>query len=248
MTELKLHSLGDDLHVAVVGASGAIGAAMVALLAASAQVKRIYACSRSNASHAVEKTVYLPVDLLDDQSIASAAQQITEPLDLVLVTTGVLHDGESLKPEKSIRDFQPDHFARIFAINTTGPAMVARYFLPKMARNRKNVFAVLTGRVGSIADNQMGGWYAYRASKAAMNMIVKNLAIETARRNKSALVVALHPGTVASHLSEPFQAGVPEGQLFTPGYAGEHLLAVIDRLTPQDSGYLFAWDGEKIPF
>ena len=126
--------------------------------------------------------------------------------------------------------------------------MVARYFLPKMARNRKNVFAVLTGRVGSIEDNQMGGWYAYRASKAAMNMIVRNLAIETSRRNKSAVVVALHPGTVASHLSEPFQAGVPEGQLFTPGYAAEHLLAVIDRLTPQDSGYLFAWDGEKIPF
>ena len=248
MTELKLDSLGDNLHVAVIGASGAIGAAMVELLASSPRVERIYACSRSNASVAAEKTVCLSLDLLEDQSIASAAQQITESLDLVLVTTGVLHEGESLKPEKSIRDFQPEQFARIFAINTTGPAMVARYFLPKMVRNHKNVFAVLTGRVGSIEDNQMGGWYAYRASKAAMNMIIRNLAIETARRNKSAVVVALHPGTVASNLSEPFQAGVPEGQLFTPGYAAGHLLAVIDRLTPQDSGYLFAWDGEKIPF
>ena len=160
MTELKLPSLGDNLTVAVIGASGAIGTAMVELLASSPQVARIFACSHSNSALAVDKTFCLSVDLLDDQSIASAAQQITEPLDLVLVTTGVLHEGESLKPEKSIRDFQPDHFARIFAINTTGPAMVARYFLPKMARNRKNVFAVLTGRVGSIEDNQMGGWYA----------------------------------------------------------------------------------------
>lgn len=248
MTELKLDSLGDGLQVAVIGSSGAIGAAMVELLASSAQVECIYACSRSNRALTVDKTVCLSMDLLDDQSIALAAQQITAPLNLVLVTTGILHDGESLKPEKSIRDFRPEHFARIFAINTIGPSMVAHYFLAKMARNRKNVFAVLTGRVGSIEDNQMGGWYAYRASKAAMNMIIKNLAIETARRNKSAVVVALHPGTVASQLSQPFQAGVPEGQLFMPTYAAEQLLAVIDRLTPQDSGYLFAWDGEKIPY
>jgi len=248
MTELKLDSLGDGLQVAVIGASGAIGAAMVTLLASSDQVERIYACSRSSAVPAADNIVCLPVDLLDDQSIARAAEQITEPLDMVLVTTGILHEGENLKPEKSIRDFHPDHFARVFAVNITGPSMVAHYFLPKMARNRKNVFAVLTGRVGSIEDNQMGGWYAYRASKAAMNMIIKNLAIETARRNKSSVVVALHPGTVASNLSQPFQAGVPEGQLFTPAYAAEHLLATVDRLTPSDSGYLFAWDGEKIPF
>ena len=248
MTELQLDSLGSGLHVAVIGASGAIGAAMVTLLASSAQVECIYACSRNSVMSTIDKTVGLSVDLLDDQSIVQAAQQITVPLDMVLVTTGILHEGESLKPEKSIRDFHPDRFARIFAVNTTGPSMVARYFLPKMARKRKNVFAVLTGRVGSIEDNRMGGWYAYRASKAAMNMIIKNLAIETARRNKSSVIVALHPGTVASNLSQPFQAGVPAGQLFTPDYAAACLLTVIDRLKPNDSGYLFAWDGEKIPF
>ncbi|ELT96291.1 hypothetical protein CAPTEDRAFT_131426 [Capitella teleta] len=191
---------------------------------------------------------FLPIDLLDEQSITDAAERITEPLDLVIITTGILHMGEGLMPEKSIKDFHPDHFARIFAINTTGPAMIAKYFLPKMAKNRKNVFAVLSARVGSISDNRLGGWYAYRASKAALNMIVKNLAIETARKNKSSVVVALHPGTVESTLSEPFQAGVPDGKLFTPEYSAVQLVNVIDQLKQEDSGNLFAWDGEKLTF
>ncbi|WP_422465627.1 MULTISPECIES: SDR family NAD(P)-dependent oxidoreductase [unclassified Endozoicomonas] len=249
MTELKLDSFAEGLHVAVIGASGAIGKAMVHWLEQVPTVTRIYAFSRSEPEFGqVNKTVFHPMDLLDENSIAKGADQISEPLDLVLVTTGILHEGEGLKPEKSIKDFQPDHFARIFAVNTTGPAMVAKYFLPKLARNRKNVFAVLSGRVGSISDNQLGGWYAYRASKAALNMIIKSLAIEIARKNKASIIAALHPGTVDSHLSMPFQSGVPEGKLFSADYSAERLLHVIDQLTPGDSGHMFAWDGEKLPF
>lgn len=237
------------MNIAVVGASGAIGSAIIRLMASSSQVSRIYACSRIGGSYeALDKVTSLPLDVLDEQTIADAAEQITEPLDRVIVATGILHEGESLKPEKSIKDFQPDHFARVFAINTTGPAMVAKYFLPKMVPQRKNVFAVLSARVGSITDNQLGGWYAYRASKAALNMIIKNLAIETARKNRSSIVVGLHPGTVDSRLSMPFQSRVPEGKLFSAEYSAGKLLDVLDQLTPEDSGYLFAWDGEKIPF
>ncbi|KEI72328.1 C-factor [Endozoicomonas elysicola] len=236
------------MNVAVIGASGAIGKAMVHLLEQIPAVSRIYAFSRSDAAFdAVHKVDVQYMDLLDENSIASGAALTTEPLDLVIITTGILHEGEGLKPEKSIKDFEADHFSRVFAINTTGPAMVAKHFLPKMARNRKNVFAVLSARVGSISDNRLGGWYAYRASKAALNMIVKNLAIETGRKNKSSIIAALHPGTVDSHLSMPFQSGVPEGKLFTAEYSAEQLLNVIDQLTPGDSGHLFAWDGEKLP-
>ncbi len=249
MTELKLGSFDQGLNVAIIGASGAIGKAMVHLLEQIPAVSRIYAFSRRDAVFdAVHKVDVQHMDLLDENSIARGAGQITEPLDLVIITTGILHEGEGLKPEKSIKDFEPDHFSRVFAINTTGPAMVAKHFLPKMARNRKNVFSVLSARVGSISDNRLGGWYAYRASKAALNMIVKNLAIETGRKNKSSIIAALHPGTVDSHLSMPFQSGVPEGKLFTAEYSAEQLLNVIDQLTPGDSGHLFAWDGEKLPF
>ncbi|USE34239.1 SDR family NAD(P)-dependent oxidoreductase [Endozoicomonas sp. SCSIO W0465] len=249
MTELKLDSFDEGLNVAVIGASGAIGKAMIHLLDQVAKVNRIYAFSRSGvALDPANKTDFQYMDLLDESSIANGAEQIADPLDLVIITTGILHEGESLKPEKCIKDFQPDHFARIFAINTTGPAMVAKYFLPKVARNRKNVFAVLSGRVGSISDNQLGGWYAYRASKAALNMIIKTLAIEIARKNKSSIIVGLHPGTVDSRLSMPFQSGVPEGKLFSADFAAEQLLKVIDQLSPGDSGHMVAWDGERLPF
>lgn len=250
---LTLDSFGDELKVAVVGASGAIGRAMVDLLASAPGVSAVYAFSRSGTvSSRAEGVTHLAIDLLDESSIDNAAASVPVPLDMVLVTTGILHTdgshGPGVQPEKSIRDFRSDQFARVFAVNTTGPAMVARYFLPKLVKDRKSVFAVLSARVGSISDNRLGGWYAYRASKAALNMIVKNLAIETARKQRHAAVVALHPGTVDSGLSEPFQSRVPSGQLFSPEYAAGQLLSVLNGLTSKDSGGFYAWDGERIEF
>ncbi|NBR34275.1 MAG: short-chain dehydrogenase [Rhodobacteraceae bacterium] len=121
------------------------------------------------------------------------------------------------------------------------------HYLPLLPRDRRGVFAALSARVGSISDNQLGGWYAYRASKAALNMILKNAAIEAARRYKLSVVVGLHPGTVDSSLSKPFQGNVREGKLFGPEYAADHLIRVIDNLTPDQSGKCFAWDGSEIP-
>jgi NAD(P)-dependent dehydrogenase (short-subunit alcohol dehydrogenase family) len=149
-------------------------------------------------------------------------------------------------PEKTLRELDAEVMAHVLAINTIGPAMVAKHFLPRMRPGTKSVFAVLSARVGSISDNRLGGWYSYRASKAALNMLLKTLAIEHARRFPASIVAGLHPGTVATPLSAPFQQRVPEGKLFTPDFAAERLLAVIDGLEVSDSGSVFAWDGSRI--
>jgi NAD(P)-dependent dehydrogenase (short-subunit alcohol dehydrogenase family) len=136
---------------------------------------------------------------------------------------------------------------RSYRINAIGPALVARHFLPLLAADRKSAFAALSARVGSIGDNGLGGWHAYRASKAALNMLLKTLAIELARRNPGALCVGLHPGTVDTGLSRPFQRGVPEGKLFTPRQSARLLLNVLDGLSTEHTGQVFAWDGQRIP-
>jgi NAD(P)-dependent dehydrogenase (short-subunit alcohol dehydrogenase family) len=185
------------------------------------------------------------LDLTDPASITAAAATLTVPLDLVIVATGLLHDAMH-GPEKHPRDLDAAWLARSFAVNATGPALVAAALLPKLRTDRKTAFAALSARVGSISDNRLGGWHSYRASKAALNQLIRTLAHDHARRNRLGLCVTLHPGTVDTRLSAPFQRGVPE--LFTPDTAARHLLGVLDRLTPADSGGLFAWDGQRIPF
>ena len=184
--------------------------------------------------------------LTDEASIADAAAAIG-PIDLIIIATGVLHD-EYIQPEKSLRAQTPEAYARAFAINATGPAMIGKHFLPLLPRDRRGVFAALSARVSSVSDNRLGGWHAYRASKAALNMVVRNFAVELARTHKEAIAVTLHPGTVATPLSEPFQRNVEPEKLFTPDFAAERLLAVLDGRSPEDSGNLFAWDGQRIDF
>jgi len=221
----------------VIGASGGIGAAVVEALRASNRFAVVHALSRSGTG----------LDLEDEASIAAAAARIAEgpTPTLVFVATGVLHHGEA--PERSFRAMTADHLLRDYRINTVGPALVAKHFLPLLPRDRRAVFAALSARVGSISDNRLGGWHSYRASKAGLNMILRNLAIEMARSHPQAVVAGLHPGTVATDLSAPFQAGVKPEKLFTPAWSAERLLAVIDALTPADSGGVFAWDGARIP-
>jgi NAD(P)-dependent dehydrogenase (short-subunit alcohol dehydrogenase family) len=189
------------------------------------------------------------LDLLDEGSIATAAEQVRggpEPR-LVIVATGLLH-ADSKGPEKALRDLDPAWLARVYAVNAIGPALVAKHFLPIMPRSGRTVFAVLSARVGSIGDNRLGGWHGYRASKAALNMLVRNLAIEERRRNDRSIVVALHPGTVDTELSRPFQGNVQSSRLFTAERAAMQLLDVIEELTVRDSGKLFDFEGKEIPF
>jgi NAD(P)-dependent dehydrogenase (short-subunit alcohol dehydrogenase family) len=191
----------------------------------------------------------LTFDFTDEESLVAAAQALQEvgPFDLILVATGLLQ-GEGISPEKNMRALTSDGLAKSFESNVIGPAMSAKYLVPLLRRDSKAVFATLSARVGSISDNRLGGWYAYRASKAALNMILKTLSIEVGRRFKNQLIIGLHPGTVDTNLSKPFQGNVPEGKLFTPEYSAGKLLEVVDGLSAADSGNLYDWAGERIEF
>lgn len=242
---VDLGSFGDGINAAVIGTSGGIGSAFAHQLDSCPTVKRVIRLSRSR------ETATHTLDLEDEASIADAAAAIEEsvgPLHLVFVATGILHDGDGLQPEKTWRSLSAPALERAFRVNATGPALVAKHFLPLLASDRKSAFAALSARVGSIDDNRLGGWHAYRASKAALNMIIKTLSIELSRCNPQALCVGLHPGTVDTVLSKPFQSGVPDKALFQPAHSARALLTVLDHLSPEDSGNLYAWDGARIPF
>lgn len=220
----------------VIGASGGIGAALVEALAEEDVPVRSLARSFAGRDH---------IDLTDAASIAAAAAGITGTPDLIVVTTGLLHeDGQG--PEKSMAALDADWLMRQYAVNTIGPALVARHFLPLMPKTGRCVFAVLSARVGSIGDNKLGGWYGYRMAKAALNQFVRTAAIEDKRRNDRGIVVGLHPGTVDTGLSQPFQAHVRADQLFTPARAAVQLLDVIEGLKAPDSGRVFDWEGKEI--
>lgn len=239
---------GADRSAAVFGASGAIGRALVERLARVELYDRVYAGSRAPGEGLQPSVVPFRFDLADEPSIAQAASRFAPAPDLVLVTTGLLHDAaRGIAPEKSLKALDDAAMAQLFAVNTIGPALIAKHVLPRLPRDRRAVFGVLSARVGSIGDNRLGGWHAYRASKAALNMLVRNFAIELARTHPLAVVAGLHPGTIDSALSLPFQRGVAPERLFAPDRAAEQLLQVLHRLTPQDSGGLFAWDGSRLP-
>jgi NAD(P)-dependent dehydrogenase (short-subunit alcohol dehydrogenase family) len=229
-----LSSFAPGLHAVVIGTSGGIGAAFADMLEADTQVGHVTRLSRASG-----------FDLTDAASITAAAASLASPPDLVIVATGVLH-AEGLAPERDLRQLSTDAFARAFAINATGPALVAQAFLPLLPKGRKTVFAALSARVGSISDNRLGGWHAYRASKAALNQILRTIAIEQARKNPTSIVLGLHPGTVDTGLSKPFQRNVKT--LFTVAESADYLLKVIDAATPAQSGQLYDWKGEAIPF
>ncbi len=189
----------------------------------------------------------LTIDLTSEQSMKTACENAfpDDTIDLVIVASGVLH-ADGIKPEKTWRRLNAETMMQVFAVNTIGPAVIARYLLDRMEKQSKSVFAALSARVGSISDNGLGGWHSYRASKAALNMLIRNFAIELKHRNPGAFAIGLHPGTVDTPLSEPFQPNVPRKQLFTADVSADHLLKVIDTLAPDASGNLFAWDGAII--
>lgn len=217
----------------VIGARGGIGAALVAALRDEGE--EVLAFARPE------------LDILDEASVARAAARVASgpPPRLVIVATGLLHDA-ARGPEKSLRDLDGDWLGRVIAVNAIGPALVAKHFLPLLPKGERSVFAALSARVGSISDNRLGGWYGYRAGKAALNQLIRTLSIEMKRLNDRAILVGLHPGTVATGLSAPFQKNVAPGQLFDPARAAVQLLDVIDALGIKDSGNLIAWDGETI--
>lgn len=234
----------DGRRAVVIGAGGGIGGALVTTLLSSNGFADVHALSRNPPGDAGrQRNDFL--DVTEETSIIAAAQRIGTPLDLVIIATGILRD-KGRMPERALRELDGDALARIFRINTIGPALVLKHFAPLLAKDRRTVIAALSARVGSISDNRSGGWYGYRASKAALNMIVKSAAIELRRTKPEAICVALHPGTVDTGLSEAFQARVAPERLFTPALAADRLLCVIDGLVSGSTGRIFAWDGREI--
>ncbi len=235
------------MHALVVGASGGIGAALAAQLAADPRVRHVTAWTRADASALPEAVSRTKVDILDEASIISAALELGE-VDFAVIATGLLQNvASSVRPEKTWRALNADAMRASFEVNTIGPALIAKHVLPKLPRDRRSVFAVLSARVGSIGDNRSGGWYSYRASKAALNQIVRCLAIELAPRWPHAICVGLHPGTVDTNLSKPFQTNVAAGKLFTAEQSARHLLQVVGNLQPSQSGRVFDWAGIEVP-
>lgn len=240
---------GENVSAVVIGASGGIGAAFVDALAAMNDVSSVFALSRRGASFADPKVTCGSIDICDEASIAAAAQSVKSAAPrLVIVASGLLHDSEGLQPEKTWRQLDMDAMAKVFAANTFGPALVAKHFLPLMPRAGKSVFAALSARVGSISDNGIGGWYSYRASKAALNMMLRTASIEFSRKWKDGAVIGLHPGTVDTELSDPFQGNVASQKLFTPAHSAAQMLQVISSVSPQQSGQVFDYAGKSIPF
>ena len=234
--------------VAIIGSSGAIGNAVAEILLDDDGVEAIYRFSRNDSNENSDRVKNLYIDIEDEESIKDCIKNLSKDIkfDLVFVATGILHNDNDIFPEKSIRDISKSKLEKVLLVNTIGPALVGKYFIPYLRKDSKSIFAFLSARVGSISDNKLGGWYSYRASKTALNQIIKNFSIEVRRSNPNAIFIGLQPGTVKSFLSKPFEKNVRPENLFTPEYSATKMLEVIDNLSLEDTGKIYAWDGEEI--
>ena len=228
----------DESSAMIFGARGGIGAALADALEQDPNYAQVIRLHRDSAPL---------LNIVDEAGIAAAAASLAgtfPPIRMVIVATGVLHSTQK-GPEKSLRELDPDWMMENFRINAVGPALVAKHFLPIMAKQGPICFAALSARVGSISDNRLGGWHSYRASKSALNMFIRNIAIEWQRKNPQSIIVGLHPGTVETALSAPFK-GNPAHERFTPARAAGDMLNVLHGLKPEQSGQIFAYDGSLI--
>lgn len=236
-----------ETKVALIWGAGGIGTALAERLARAGDHEAVFLVSRDGRAGPQGATP-LKADVFDADDVSAAVETAvgSGALRTVIVTSGILH-GDGFMPEKSLRQISPENLSHVMKVNLIAPTLVAQACIPKMPRKGRAVFAALSARVGSITDNRLGGWHSYRASKAALNMMLKTIAIEWARTNPDSICVGLHPGTVDTNMSKPFQAGVPEGKLFTPEYSAKEMIDVLHRLSPDDSGKVFAYDGTLVP-
>jgi len=246
------------LNVLIVGASQGIGLEFVCQLLKDDQVGHVFATYRTTPSPELigwmeqqpERLSLISMDITDETQIVQGIAQIqqqTNQLHLVIYCVGVLHNSD-LQPEKSLQQIQPERLLYYFQVNSIGAVLLAKHITPLLKHSDRSVFASISAKVGSIGDNQIGGWYGYRASKAALNMFLRTVAIEYQRKSPNTLVVMLHPGTTDTRLSKPFQRGVPPEKLFPVERTVAQLLQVINSLQPNDSGQFFSWDGSQLPW
>lgn len=242
----------------VVGASQGIGLEFVRQLLKTYPTGRVFATYRTEPSSALTelKTEFgdclllISMDITDETQIANGIAQIrqhTTHLHFVMYCVGILHDG-TFQPEKGLQQIQAENLLRYFQVNSIGAVLLAKHLVPLLKHGDRSVYATISAKVGSIGDNELGGWYGYRASKAALNMLMRTTAIEYRRKTPNTSVVMLHPGTTDTRLSQPFQRNVPPEKLFAVERTVAQLLTVIDGLQPTDSGEFFSWNGDRLPW
>jgi len=248
------------MNAFIIGASGGIGLGFVRKLLLDEKIEKIYATYHQQTS-ATElfklstqypwKISCLPMDVTDEDQIVKVVSHLQAEkigkLHLVINCVGILHQGE-IQPEKSLRYINSENLLHYFQVNSIASLLLSKHLSPLLNHQERSIFAVLSARVGSIGDNALGGWYGYRASKAALNMFMRTVAIEYQRKSHETIVVLLHPGTTATNLSQPFQKNVPAEKLFSVERTVNQLLKVIQKLQPEDSGQFFSWDGTRLPW
>ncbi|MGA1623310.1 MAG: SDR family NAD(P)-dependent oxidoreductase [Synechocystis sp.] len=243
-------------NVIIVGASGGIGLGFVRYFLHQVPFPvNIWATYRHPSADLLTLSqqfeshlTLIPLDITQADQIEQFSQQLGKtPIHWLINCVGILHvDGQP--PEKSLRHLNPEQLQRYFMVNTIGPLLLAKYFLPHFRHGEPSIFATLSAKVGSIGDNQLGGWYGYRASKAALNMALKTTAIEYRRVAPNNAVVMLHPGTTDTGLSKPFQKNVPPEKLFSVDRTVTQLMAILLQVTPANSGSFYSWDGSLLPW
>jgi NAD(P)-dependent dehydrogenase (short-subunit alcohol dehydrogenase family) len=248
-----------EKNILIIGASQGIGNGFVQQLISENNTGHIFATYRTEKSAQnlfslkalhPDKLTTIRVDVTAENDIQQAITVIKSQVDklhLVINCVGILHEND-LQPEKSLKHLNADNLSRYFQVNTIPTALWGKHLQPLFKHPQTSIFAIISAKVGSIEDNQLGGWYGYRASKAALNMLIKNIAIEYSRISKNTIVIALHPGTTNTQLSAPFQKNVPPEKLFSVSLCTRQLLSVINDITNNDNGKFFSWDGSNLPW
>lgn len=248
-------TVGKNLNVIVFGGTGGIGSALIRLVVETYPDAAVFATWHSSPPADELGATWAQVDLRVEESIRSYASQFDEVF-WIINAAGVLHEPAQI-PEKSLQQVDPEFFMRNVQLNALSTLLIAKHFTRQFKRAFGSAsaigelsaqFATVSAKVGSIEDNRLGGWYSYRCSKAALNMAIKNISIEWSRTLPSVCVSALHPGTTDTDLSAPFQRNVPDGKLFPPQKTAEYLVDLVSRLTPDDTGKFFAYDGQVLPW
>ena len=256
MNMKTLHGI-DAATLFIQGGTGGIGGGLVAYALANFSWKKVFVSYRNvdrlaNLKNLVrnERDIceFIHLDMESDLSIEEAANKVLETsshLDVLINAGGFLHDSDTV-PEKRLEDIKRNNLLKSFNINAVGPLLMARHFSRLFSKNRKSIMVNISAKVGSISDNHLGGWYSYRAAKAALNMFTVNTSIELRRKLPKHICIALHPGTTDTRLSKPFQRRVPSRQLSSAEQTAERLWEVIAKLDYNDTGKFFSWDGSEI--
>ncbi|MEM9948480.1 MAG: SDR family NAD(P)-dependent oxidoreductase [Cyanobacteria bacterium P01_D01_bin.36] len=243
----------------VVGATQGIGLEFIRQVLQDERMDHVFATYRSQETAAqlfalaeqyAERLHCIPMDITDESQIETGILQIraiAPNLHFVINCVGLLHN-EQQQPEKALRQLNTENLLNYFQINSIGPALIAKHVMPLLKHKEPSLLATISAKIGSIGDNRIGGWYGYRASKAALNMFLKTASIEYRRRSPNTTIVMLHPGTTDTGLSKPFQRGVPPEKLFSTEKTVSQLMTVLSGIKPEDSGEFFSWDGSRLPW